>query len=132
MRCGGKGAAPASAALPAANPPNNNTNLAAVTQGGDASPELEVEEKEQYLSALPFLPPLTDKTLNTYYTVYGFFFLGVIVFGALLAPLLELRMGVGGEWARAGHVYVGTGSEQCHTLACCQTFGRPGRGWGAG
>lgn len=58
------------------------------------------EEKEQYLSALPFLPPLNDKTLNTYYTFYGAFVLAVITFGALLAPLLEVRMGIGGECRR--------------------------------
>jgi hypothetical protein len=40
-------------------------------QGGDAPVLSEAEEPAQYLSALPFLPPLTDKTLNTYYTFYA-------------------------------------------------------------
>lgn len=54
-------------------------------------------EQEQYLSALPFLPPLTDKTLYNYYTFYACFFAAVIVFGGLLAPLLEVRIGIGGK-----------------------------------
>ena len=65
----------------------------------DAPPELQFadREPEQYLSALPFLPPLTDKTLNTYYTLYAAFVAGAIGFGALLAPLLEVKIGLGGE-----------------------------------
>jgi hypothetical protein len=54
-------------------------------------------EQQKYLSALPFLPPLTEKSLTTYYTIYGAFFGAVILFGGLLAPLLEVRIGVGGE-----------------------------------
>lgn len=54
-------------------------------------------EPEQYLSALPFLPPITEKTLNTYYTFYAAFVAAVISFGGLLAPLLEVKMGLGGE-----------------------------------
>lgn len=53
-------------------------------------------EPESYLSVLPFLPPLTDKTLSSYYTFYACFVAAVISFGALLAPLLEVKMGVGG------------------------------------
>ncbi|WIA17290.1 hypothetical protein OEZ85_014158 [Tetradesmus obliquus] len=53
-------------------------------------------EQQKYLSALPFLPPLTEKSLTTYYTIYGAFFGAVILFGALLAPLLEVRIGLGG------------------------------------
>jgi hypothetical protein len=29
--------------------------------------------EEQYVSALPFLPPLSEKTLNQYYTFYASF-----------------------------------------------------------
>ncbi|KIZ00449.1 hypothetical protein MNEG_7511, partial [Monoraphidium neglectum] len=61
----------------------------APSNGG--APELE----ESYLSALPFLPPLTNETLNTYYTFYAGFVASVIVFGALLAPLLEVKIGLG-------------------------------------
>jgi hypothetical protein len=47
--------------------------------------------EQQYISALPFLPPLTDKTLSTYYTTYAGFFALIILFGGLLAPILEVR-----------------------------------------
>lgn len=73
-----------------------------VVQGGDEPARVEIEQ-QKFLSALPFLPPLTEKTLNTYYTIYGVFFMSVIVFGALLAPLLEVRIGVGGEQQQRGH-----------------------------
>jgi hypothetical protein len=69
--------------------------LLLLLQGGD-EPQQVVEEQQQFLSALPFLPPLTEKNLNTYYTFYFGFFAAVIVFGGLLAPLLEVKMGVGG------------------------------------
>jgi len=63
-------------------------------------------EPEQYLSALPFLPPITEKTLNTYYTFYAAFVAAMICFGALLAPLLEVKIGLGGAgaagWLAAG------------------------------
>ena len=64
-------------------------------KGGELPPAAEVAD-EPYLSALPFLPPLTDKTLSRYWTTYASFVAAVIVFGGLLAPLLEVRMGLGG------------------------------------
>jgi hypothetical protein len=69
--------------------------------------QFEDNEPEQYLSALPFLPPLTDKTLNTYYTFYAAFVAAMICFGALLAPLLEVKIGLGGArpfWGVGGRV----------------------------
>ena len=54
-------------------------------------------EQQKYLSALPFLPAITEKTLKTYYTFYAAFFGTVILFGGLLAPLLEVKIGLGGE-----------------------------------
>ena len=71
-------------------------------KGGAAAasdPDAAVEaEQESYLSALPFAPPLTADSLNTYYTAYAAFVAAAILFGAVLAPLLEVRMGVGGEF----------------------------------
>jgi hypothetical protein len=64
-------------------------------QGENEPARVEIEQ-QKYLSALPFLPPLTENTLSTYYTIYGAFFGAVILFGALLAPLLEVRIGLGG------------------------------------
>ncbi|KAJ9512594.1 hypothetical protein QJQ45_018902 [Haematococcus lacustris] len=52
--------------------------------------------KEEFNSALPFLPPLNEKSLNTYFIVYAAFVLAVIIFGGLLAPVLQLKLGLGG------------------------------------
>ncbi len=54
---------------------------------------------EKYPSALPFLPPLSDKTLKTYYTVYAGTVALIILFGGLLAPIAEVRLGLGGMCA---------------------------------
>lgn len=51
---------------------------------------------EKYPSALPFLPPLSDKTLKTYYTVYAGIVALIILFGGLLAPIAKVRLGLGG------------------------------------
>lgn len=64
-------------------------------RGGDVPRDQEVAE-ETFSSALPFLPPLTAKNLNAYYTFYGTFVMGLIVFGGLLAPILEVKLGIGG------------------------------------
>ncbi|KAG2447706.1 hypothetical protein HYH02_007166 [Chlamydomonas schloesseri] len=64
-------------------------------KGGDASKEQE-QEQEKYVSALPLMPPLSQKTLNTYYTAYAGLVGGIIAFGALVAPILEVRLGLGG------------------------------------
>jgi hypothetical protein len=91
-------------AIPAPPTPHPPTHIHAGTTLTRSPPsplsrppcQQEIEE-EQYVSALPFLPPLTETTLNTYYTVYAAFFVAVIVFGALLAPLAEVRGWAG--WA---------------------------------
>ncbi len=65
-------------------------------QGGETSKEQELSQ-EQYNSALPFLPPLSEKTLRSYYTAYASMVAGIIAFGALVAPILEVKLGLGGE-----------------------------------
>lgn len=64
---------------------------------GDNEPARVEVEQQKYLSALPFLPAISEKTLKTYYTFYAAFFGAVIMFGGLLAPLLEVRIGLGGS-----------------------------------
>ena len=54
--------------------------------------------EERYLSALPFLPPLSEATLRTYYAAYTAFLAAVILFGGVLAPIMEVRLGVGGAF----------------------------------
>jgi hypothetical protein len=68
-------------------------------KGGETTKEQELLQ-EQFVSALPFLPPLSEKTLGNYYSFYAAFCCGIIAFGALVAPILEFKMGVGGECTR--------------------------------
>ncbi|GLC47516.1 hypothetical protein PLESTB_001763400 [Pleodorina starrii] len=64
-------------------------------KGAETSKEQELSQ-EKFVSALPFLPPLSEKTLNTYYTAYASMVAGIIAFGALVAPILEVKLGLGG------------------------------------
>lgn len=58
------------------------------------------EERENELpdfpSFIPFLPPLTPANLKQYYATCFSLITGVIIFGGLLAPTLELKLGLGG------------------------------------
>ncbi|CAL9038415.1 unnamed protein product [Musa banksii] len=58
--------------------------------------EKQENELPDFPSFIPFLPPLTPANLKVYYatcfTVIG----GIIIFGGLLAPTLELKLGLGG------------------------------------
>jgi hypothetical protein len=53
--------------------------------------------KENFKSALPFMPPITEKTFKN----YSFFFAStvtlIIIFGGLVAPILEVKLGLGGK-----------------------------------
>ena len=65
-------------------------------QGGERTREEEVAE-EEFPSVIPLLPPLTKDTWNDYLKMYLSAVALLIIFGGLVAPALELRMGVGGE-----------------------------------
>ncbi|KAK1261457.1 hypothetical protein QJS04_geneDACA008672 [Acorus gramineus] len=47
-------------------------------------------------SFIPFLPPLTTENLKLYYASCFSLIAGIIIFGGLLAPTLELKLGLGG------------------------------------
>ncbi|KAL7133599.1 hypothetical protein ABFS83_12G152000 [Erythranthe nasuta] len=47
-------------------------------------------------SSIPFLPNVTPKTLKQLYLTSFSFISGIIVFGGLIAPTLELKLGIGG------------------------------------
>ncbi|XP_024518042.1 protein ORANGE, chloroplastic isoform X2 [Selaginella moellendorffii] len=66
-------------------------------KGAELGLEEEDEENDlpEYSSLFPFLPPLTYTTLKLYYATCFAFCGGVILFGGLLAPVLELRLGIG-------------------------------------
>ena len=67
-------------------------------QGGERSKEEEVLE-ERYPSVVPFLPPLTDATIREYFQFYLSAVGAIILFGGLLAPILEVKLGMGGMHA---------------------------------
>ncbi|KAL4342503.1 hypothetical protein GQ457_08G034740 [Hibiscus cannabinus] len=66
------------------------------------SAELGIYEEEQesdlpnFPSFIPFLPPLTSANLKVYYVTCYSVIAGIIIFGGLLAPTLELKLGLGG------------------------------------
>lgn len=53
-------------------------------------------ETQVFSSFIPFLPPLTSKTLRQYYATCLLLMAGIIVFGGLIAPMLEVKLGPGG------------------------------------
>ncbi|KAE9598366.1 hypothetical protein Lal_00027209 [Lupinus albus] len=66
------------------------------------SAELGIFKDEQdsdlpnFPSFIPFLPPLSSSNLKQYYATCYSLIAGIILFGGLLAPALELRLGIGG------------------------------------
>ncbi|KAL2897252.1 Protein ORANGE chloroplastic [Bienertia sinuspersici] len=66
------------------------------------SAELGIVQDEQenelpsFPSFIPFLPPLSSANLKQYYATCVSLIAGIMIFGGLLAPSLELKLGVGG------------------------------------
>jgi hypothetical protein len=61
------------------------------------SQQISEEVSESHLqSALPFLPELTEANLERYYKAYYATVAGIILFGGFFAPILEVRLGLGG------------------------------------
>lgn len=104
-----------------------HTHLLARGEQGDGPSKEQELQQEQFMSALPFLPPLSEKTLGKYYYYYAAFCFGIIAFGALVAPILEFKMGVGGGW---GWGWGGSGWGGCWVLAANK--GCVNRGWVGG
>ncbi|XP_059461020.1 protein ORANGE-GREEN, chloroplastic [Corylus avellana] len=53
-------------------------------------------ELPNFPSFIPFLPPLSSENLKLYYASCFSLIAGIIIFGGLLAPTLELKLGLGG------------------------------------
>ncbi|XP_043715746.1 protein ORANGE, chloroplastic [Telopea speciosissima] len=53
-------------------------------------------ELPNFPSFIPFLPPLSSANLKVYYATCFSLIVSIIIFGGLLAPTLELKLGVGG------------------------------------
>lgn len=60
------------------------------------SGEEETNEMLDIPSTIPFLPHVTPKTLKQLYLTSLSFVSGIIIFGGLVAPTLELKLGIGG------------------------------------
>ncbi|GFQ06181.1 hypothetical protein PHJA_002762100 [Phtheirospermum japonicum] len=58
--------------------------------------EEEENELPNFPSFIPFLPPLNSSNLKVYYATCVSLIAGVMLFGGLLAPTLELKLGLGG------------------------------------
>ncbi|KAJ0961610.1 hypothetical protein J5N97_001107 [Dioscorea zingiberensis] len=58
--------------------------------------EKQENEVPDFPSFIPFLPPLTPANLKVYYASCFSLITGIIIFGGLLAPTLELKLGLGG------------------------------------
>ncbi|KAK9921331.1 hypothetical protein M0R45_029844 [Rubus argutus] len=56
----------------------------------------ESNEMPDIPSSIPFLPYVTPKTLKQLYLTSATFISAIIVFGGLIAPTLELKLGIGG------------------------------------
>jgi hypothetical protein len=55
-----------------------------------------LDDDEAYPSFIPFLPPVTEKTWQNYVNFYAVSVASIILFGGIIAPSLELKMGMGG------------------------------------
>ncbi|KAF8396391.1 hypothetical protein HHK36_018008 [Tetracentron sinense] len=62
----------------------------------DEISEEEANEMPDIPSSIPFLPHMTPKTLKQLYLTSFSFISGIILFGGLVAPALELKLGLGG------------------------------------
>jgi hypothetical protein len=58
---------------------------------------LEQQFNSEYPSALPLLPPLTDETMDTYTYLFWLSISAIILFGGIIAPTLEVKLGLGGQ-----------------------------------
>ena len=64
-------------------------------QEGGIDDEVAVQE-EAYPSFIPFFPPVSQKTLRLYINFYLMAVASIILFGGLIAPSLEVKLGLGG------------------------------------
>jgi hypothetical protein len=52
--------------------------------------------EEAYPSFIPFFPPVTPKTIKLYTNFYYLSVISIILFGGLVAPIVKLKLGLGG------------------------------------
>lgn len=51
---------------------------------------------ESFDSVLPFMPPVEEDTMQQYRLLYAGLVALIILFGGLVAPVLEVKLGLGG------------------------------------
>ena len=51
---------------------------------------------ETYPSTIPFFPPINEQTIQLYINFYLAAVAAIVLFGGLIAPVLEVRLGIGG------------------------------------
>ncbi len=54
-------------------------------------------DDESYPSFIPFFPPVNEKTLKLYFNLYGLTVAAIILFGGLVAPIIQVKLGIGGK-----------------------------------
>ena len=54
-------------------------------------------DDESYPSFIPFFPPVNEKTLKLYTNLYGLTVAAIILFGGLVAPTIQVKLGIGGK-----------------------------------
>ena len=64
-------------------------------QGGERTKQEELAQ-EPYQAMVPLLPARTDASMKEYWRFYLTSVSAIIIFGGLLAPVLEVKMGLGG------------------------------------
>ncbi|KAK7268033.1 hypothetical protein RIF29_20716 [Crotalaria pallida] len=62
----------------------------------DVEGEEDSYEMPEIQSSIPFLPHVTPKTLKKLYLTSASFISAIMLFGGLIAPTLELKLGIGG------------------------------------
>ncbi|XP_042504153.1 protein ORANGE-ORANGE, chloroplastic-like isoform X3 [Macadamia integrifolia] len=60
--------------------------------------EEQEDELSNFPSFIPFLPPLSSANLRVYYAICVSIIAAVVIFGGLLAPTMELKLGLGGTY----------------------------------
>ena len=82
-----------------------NAAIAAAAGGTNASDEL---ANERFPSAIPFFPAVSGLTVKAYGQIYAALVTAIILFGGLAAPVLEVKLGIGGasyaEIIQAAHL----------------------------
>lgn len=76
---------------------------AASAANGGPRPPASVDEDaaadvaaERFPSAIPFFPPLSEAGVRSYARLYAVLVSSIILFGGLVAPVLEVKLGLGG------------------------------------